>query len=114
MREQTGRMAILPRKSADADSVAYFSSSGPTADGRFKPDLVAPGAAVVSARSDGYSGASTCKVHSRQGTSAAAPLAAGSAALLRQARAKPTTTFSSSTPPRTNFSQQRINAEPLS
>lgn len=28
---------------ADIDTVAYFSSSGPTRDGRIKPELVAPG-----------------------------------------------------------------------
>ncbi len=32
--------------------VSYFSSRGPTADGRFKPDLVAPGERIVSARAD--------------------------------------------------------------
>jgi hypothetical protein len=31
---------------APFDSVAAFSSSGPTSDGRFKPDLVAPGITV--------------------------------------------------------------------
>jgi hypothetical protein len=30
--------------------ICYFSSCGPTADGRRKPDLVAPGEKVVSAR----------------------------------------------------------------
>ena len=32
--------------------VSYFSSRGPTADGRRKPDLVAPGERVLSARHD--------------------------------------------------------------
>jgi hypothetical protein len=32
--------------------VSYFSSRGPTADGRPKPDLVAPGERILSARHD--------------------------------------------------------------
>jgi len=32
--------------------ISYFSSRGPTADGRRKPDLVAPGERIVSARHD--------------------------------------------------------------
>lgn len=28
---------------ADIDTVSYFSSSGPTLDGRIKPEVVAPG-----------------------------------------------------------------------
>lgn len=32
--------------------ISYFSSRGPTADGRAKPDLVAPGERIVSARHD--------------------------------------------------------------
>ncbi len=39
----------LPQSSAGIDSVAEFSSYGPTQDGRFKPDLVAPGQALRSA-----------------------------------------------------------------
>ena len=33
------------------NGVSYFSSRGPTADGRMKPDLVAPGEKIVSCRS---------------------------------------------------------------
>ena len=32
--------------SARFDSLAYFSSIGPTADGRLKPDITAPGTTV--------------------------------------------------------------------
>ncbi|UEM12387.1 S8 family peptidase [Bradyrhizobium barranii subsp. barranii] len=35
--------------------VSYFSSKGPTGDGRLKPDLVAPGEKIISCRS-GYTG----------------------------------------------------------
>lgn len=57
--------------------IAYFSSRGPTADGRIKPDLVAPGAGIYCAnRGHSYDWMS--------GTSMAAPLAAGCAVLLKQ------------------------------
>lgn len=40
------------RTSPHTYGVSYFSSRGPTADGRFKPDLVAPGEKIRSARHD--------------------------------------------------------------
>jgi len=57
------------------DSVlASFSSPGPTADGRIKPDIVAPGVNVISAmQGDTYAMVS--------GTSFSSPLTAGGAAL---------------------------------
>jgi len=61
-------------------ALAGFSSRGPTADGRFKPDVCAQGVAnwVASAGStDGYSQVN--------GTSCAAPMVAGVVALLLQA-----------------------------
>lgn len=39
-------------KSNNIDYIAYFSSIGPTFDGRIKPDIVAPGAAIKSAKSE--------------------------------------------------------------
>src|SRR6185436_4264947 len=36
----------------NANGVVAFSSRGPTDDGRFKPDVVAPGTAIISARTD--------------------------------------------------------------
>ncbi len=69
--------------------IAAFSNRGPTDDGRIKPDLVAPGTNIVSCRSH-YSGAGTgWGVYNSDyvyngGTSMAAPLVAGAAALVRQ------------------------------
>jgi len=59
--------------------VAYFSSSGPTADGRLKPDILAPGYYITSADNR-----KTCDVVSSRGTSMATPVVAGNIALLRQ------------------------------
>ena len=77
----------------DADNpseVAYFSSKGPMADGRIKPDVCAPGSYIISTRgrmatSTGwgvYEGNTNYMYDS--GTSMATPLVSGSAALVRQ------------------------------
>lgn len=52
---------------------------GPTSDGRRKPEVAAPGCPVLSA-----TGVTGCNTWSTSGTSAAAPLVTGAAALLRQ------------------------------
>lgn len=54
--------------------VSYFSSRGPSADGRLKPDLVAPGEKIVSAVPGGHL--------SKDGTSMASPHVCGVIALL--------------------------------
>lgn len=63
-----------------AGVVTEFSSRGPTADGRIKPDIVAPGLDVVIAHPT-----DPTQYLSGKGTSFATPLAAGAAALLLQA-----------------------------
>jgi hypothetical protein len=58
-------------------TIAFFSSRGPTADGRIKPDFTAPGVAVCVLTGIG-------KVRRGNGTSFATPLVAASAALVKQ------------------------------
>jgi len=59
--------------------VSYFSSKGPTGDGRRKPDLVAPGERIVSCHPGG-------QYNERSGTSMAAAHVSGIAAGLLSAR----------------------------
>eukprot|EP00752_Nemacystus_decipiens_P005062 g4596.t1 len=68
---------------ANIDTVAWFSSYGPTKDGRIKPEVVAPGDQVFGASSDGTD-MHSCRLVSGSGTSGSCPLVAGSAALVRQ------------------------------
>ncbi|WP_116948894.1 S8 family serine peptidase [Jiangella endophytica] len=71
-----------------AAPLAPFSSAGPTRDGRGKPDLLAPGTAVLSARS-APAGAhdSPGEWIRKSGTSMAAPHVTGAVALCLQATA---------------------------
>jgi hypothetical protein len=77
--------------SGDPQSLAAFSSRGPTNDRRIKPDLVAPGTDIASTLSslapiDNFWGAHPTfpKYAFDGGTSMASPLTAGCAALVRQ------------------------------
>ncbi|GMF21269.1 unnamed protein product [Phytophthora fragariaefolia] len=65
------------------NTIASFSSIGPTLDGRQKPDIVAPGMSITSSQSE--KPGSTTKssaVCSLQGTSQATPVVAGMAVLI--------------------------------
>jgi len=63
------------RDKAHTYGVSFFSSRGPTGDGRAKPDLVAPGEKIVSLIPGGFT-------DTMDGTSMAAPHVSGAAALL--------------------------------
>lgn len=73
----------------DPDEVAEFSSRGTTADGRLKPDLVAPGSYILSTRSslapdENYHGHFDEFYAYLSGTSMATPVLAGGVAQVRQ------------------------------
>jgi len=82
---------------ASVGQVASFSSIGPTADGRIKPDIVAPGVQICSPRAEEaqnpvgwscssarHSGTTTPLYVSADGTSSATPVVGGAALLARQ------------------------------
>ena len=64
------------------EDLSDFSAIGPAADGRWKPDVVAPGV-NVSASSDLSIQTDNCTVASGAGTSFSTPTAAGAGALVR-------------------------------
>ncbi len=68
--------------------VSYFSSRGPTADGRLKPDLVAPGEKILSARHSWSAKGTTARdlYVEMSGTSMAAPHVSGLLAAFLSAR----------------------------
>jgi hypothetical protein len=74
------------------NQVASFSSRGPTADGRIKPDVVAPGTRIVSvlgAQAAGFGPIAPGVPYAlSDGTSMATPLTAGTTALAREWLAK--------------------------
>lgn len=72
------------RRATAAESMAFFSSCGPTDDGRIKPDITIPGQNIVSARSDFDATTNNCATFAQSGTSMASPAAAGFGALVRQ------------------------------
>ena len=66
--------------------ISYFSSKGPTGDGRYKPDLLAPGEKIISCAAfesrlaDDETGGRPCAYFETSGTSMAAPHVSGAIA----------------------------------
>ena len=96
LRDGTNKWGVEPiassKLSEDQKGMAAFSSRGPTQDGRLKPEIVAPGTNIVSAR-DRHPKADPAKMSwglyddhyvFMGGTSMATPVAAGGVALVRQ------------------------------
>lgn len=67
----------------DLENVASFCSRGPAADGRIKPDVMAPGVGLWSAKGDDPSPPQN-QYWKLSGTSMATPTVAGSVALIRE------------------------------
>jgi len=78
------RNAITVAASSKSDSMADFSSVGPTPDGRAKPDITAPGVDIGSCRAAGTSMGNPIDANFTRadGTSMATPHVAGVAALM--------------------------------
>ncbi len=75
--------------SENPQGLAAFSSRGPTADGRIKPEIVAPGTNILSTRSHDPKSEPLWGAYNDQyvwsgGTSMATPLTAGAATIVRQ------------------------------
>jgi subtilisin family serine protease len=66
----------------DNDTIAPFSSTGLTYDGHVKPDIIAPGVWIISAKAGGNS--HTGYYMTKSGTSMATPMIAGTVALMLQ------------------------------
>ncbi|MFZ5646943.1 MAG: S8 family serine peptidase [Bacillota bacterium] len=81
-----------PEKGSVADNpseVAFFSSRGPAADGRIKPDIVAPGTWILSSKSslapdNRFWGVENQYYAYNGGTSMASPIVAGMLGLIRE------------------------------
>ncbi len=66
--------------------VSYFSSRGPTGDGRMKPDLLAPGERILSCAAGRCRDAATALYCEQSGTSMAAPHVSGAVAAFLSVR----------------------------
>lgn len=95
-RDHYTRFGIYYPSGEEQGNIASFSSKGPTADGRVKPDVSAPGSYIVSSMSSVYTGAFAKAVSVvwngtkypfgfMQGSSMAAPMVCGSLACWLQA-----------------------------
>lgn len=72
---------ITVTASDKSDGLASFASKGPTTDGRYKPDIAAPGVSIYAADAG-----TSCSDIAMSGCSMAAPHIAGVAALMLDAR----------------------------
>ncbi|NPA91722.1 MAG: S8 family peptidase [Chloroflexi bacterium] len=81
------REVITVGATTDNDQVALFSSRGPTADGRVKPDICFPGEGIVAARAQGTDMGTPVNTYytAASGTSMATPHCTGAVALLLEA-----------------------------
>jgi subtilisin family serine protease len=83
-----GTWSLAPLSLFPADELMYFSSPGPTRDGRLKPEIVAPGVALSSMSQDAFFGGDERGVSPDSshvvifGTSMSAPHVTGAVALL--------------------------------
>ena len=84
--QTTASLGVVKRESNSGEGrVMRFSSTGLAFDGRVKPEVVAPGVALETAE-PGANADGSARYGTVNGTSAAAALVAGAAALLAQAR----------------------------
>lgn len=75
--EEAIAVGSVHRSRPHSYGISFFSSRGPTADGRFKPDVVAPGEKILSARSAARGGSEHALYVQASGTSMAAPHVSG-------------------------------------
>eukprot|EP00698_Gefionella_okellyi_P004979 TRINITY_DN1458_c0_g1_i2.p1 TRINITY_DN1458_c0_g1~~TRINITY_DN1458_c0_g1_i2.p1 ORF type:complete len:600 (-),score=93.13 TRINITY_DN1458_c0_g1_i2:233-2032(-) len=89
----TDCLAVPKSGLQNEQNMAYFSSRGPTSDGRLAPHVIVPGSQIGSAFADDNAATVQCDpdvrspqaaITFKQGTSMSTPLAAASAALIRQ------------------------------
>ena len=83
-----------PSRKAAQYGVSYFSSKGPTGDGRIKPDLLAPGEKIISCAAANSelllreTGGADCFYFENSGTSMAAPHVSGAIAAFLSIRSE--------------------------
>ena len=73
-----------PRSHKSKENLSDFSSRGPTRDFRIKPEVVAPGEYIMSAKSDGNTNTHNCALEDQMGTSMATPFVASVGVQLQQ------------------------------